>query len=212
MSSVAASGGYWVSLAADEIWADHTTLTGSIGIFGMFPDLSGLLARGGLAVDGVGTSPIAGGLDPRRPLSEPMSSALKSSIENGYRRFVGLVASARGMDAAAVEKVAQGQVWSGSQAVEHGLVDHLGGLTQAIDAAAARAALGTYRVEWIEPDLDARERIVERLLHALGLDRPVPAAATGVDALVAQITGELGDLIHWNDPGHLYAHCQCRSP
>ena len=99
MSSVAASGGYWVSLAADEIWADHSTLTGSIGIFGMFPDLSGLLARGGLAVDGVGTSPIAGGLDPRRPLSEPMSSALKSSIENGYRRFVGLVASARGTSA-----------------------------------------------------------------------------------------------------------------
>ncbi|MCB1927942.1 MAG: signal peptide peptidase SppA [Rhodocyclaceae bacterium] len=212
MSSVAASGGYWVALAADEIWAGSSTLTGSIGIFGMFPDLSGLLARGGLAVDGVGTSPIAGGLDPRRPLSDPMASALKSSIEHGYRRFVGLVASARGMDAAAVERVAQGQVWSGRQALDHGLVDQLGGLGAAIEAAAGRAGLDRYRVDWIEPELDARERILERLLHAFGSDRPDRGVTTGAAAVFVQMVGELGDLANWNDPGHAYAHCECRSP
>ena len=212
MSSVAASGGYWVALAADEIWAGTSTLTGSIGIFGMFPDLSGLLARGGLSVDGVGTSPIAGGLDPRRPLSEPMSSALKSSIEHGYRRFVGLVASAREMDAAAVEQVAQGQVWSGAQALEHGLVDHLGGLDAALASAAARAGLDAYRVEWVEPELDARERILERLLHALGLEGPDRSQAAGLAGLVTRIVGELGSLVQWNDPGHMYAHCECVPP
>ncbi|MCB1896209.1 MAG: signal peptide peptidase SppA [Zoogloeaceae bacterium] len=212
MSSVAASGGYWVALAADEIWAGSSTLTGSIGIFGMFPDLSGLLARGGLAVDGVGTSPIAGGLDPRRPLSEPMASALKSSIEHGYRRFVGLVASARGMDGAAVEKVAQGQVWSGRQALDHGLVDQLGGLGAAIGAAAGRAGLDRYQVDWIEPELDARERILERLLHAFAVDRPDRGIAAGATAVFVQMVGELGDLADWNDPGHVYAHCECQSP
>jgi len=211
MSSVAASGGYWVAMAADEIWASPSTVTGSIGIFGMFPDLSGLLARGGLSVDGVGTSPIAGGLDPRRPLSEDMSLALKSSIENGYRRFVGLVAGARGMDAAAVEKVAQGQVWSGGQALERGLIDHLGGLHEAIAAAAGRAGLTHFRVDWVEPQLNARDRILERLLHADEALAPPPRSGA-LAQVMGGIAADFAALAAWNDPGHAYAHCLCASP
>jgi protease-4 len=91
MGSVAASGGYWISMAADEVWASPTTITGSIGIFAMLPDLSGPFGKLGLAVDGVGTTPLAGGLDPRRPLDPQIASLLQQSIEHGYKRFLGVV-------------------------------------------------------------------------------------------------------------------------
>jgi protease-4 len=118
MGSVAASGGYWISMAADEVWASPTTLTGSIGIFAMLPDLSGPFGKLGLAVDGVGTTPLAGGVDPRRPLDPQIASLLQQSIEHGYKRFLGVVAGARKMSPEAVDAVAQGRVWLGSQALE----------------------------------------------------------------------------------------------
>ncbi len=211
MSSVAASGGYWVSMGADEVWAGASTVTGSIGIFGMFPDVSGPLNEAGLRVDGVGTSPLAGGLDPRRPLSPELSSALQSTIEHGYRRFVSLVASARRLDVGAVEAVAQGQVWTGGQALERGLVDHLGGLREVVAAVAARAGLEDYRVEWVEPGLNARDRILARLIRASGLDLEV-AADVPMPAWLRQAMDGVGALARWNDPANAYAHCLCDSP
>ncbi|MCB1890462.1 MAG: signal peptide peptidase SppA [Rhodocyclaceae bacterium] len=211
MSSVAASGGYWVSMGADEVWASPSTVTGSIGIFGMFPDVSGPMREAGLAVDGVGTSPLAGGLDPRRPLSPELSSALQSTIEHGYRRFVGLVAGARSLDVTAVERVAQGQVWTGAQALEHGLVDHLGGLREGIEAAAARASLTDYQVTWIEPGLNARDRILARLIRASGV-APDGVAGTPLQGWLGQALEGVGQLARWNDPGNAYAHCLCGSP
>jgi protease-4 len=88
MGSVAASGGYWISMAADEVWAGPSTITGSIGIFAMLPDLSGPMNKLGLTVDGVGTTPLSGGLDPRRPLDPQVASVLQQSIEFGYKRFI----------------------------------------------------------------------------------------------------------------------------
>lgn len=213
MSSLAASGGYWVAMGADEVWAGAATVTGSIGIFGLFPDLSEPLGRIGLSVDGVGTSPAAGGLDPRRPLSPAVSAALQAGVENGYRRFIDLVVKARGMRPEAVEAVAEGRVWSGSQAIEKGLVDHLGGLGDAVAAAARRAGVETYRVEWVEPRLSARDEILERLLRAGGGEADdVRARAAPWARVIGALQEEFGAMLRWNDPFDTYAHCLCVAP
>ena len=153
MSSVAASGGYWVSMAADEVLASATTITGSIGIFGMFPDLSEPFGRLGLAVDGVATSPLAGAFDPRRPMAPEVSQAVQLSVDNGYQRFLEVVAKGRRMKPEAVDQVAQGRVWIGQDALDKGLVDRIGGLQQAIASAARRAGIEKYETTWLEPSL-----------------------------------------------------------
>src|SRR5690606_31277773 len=161
MGDVAASGGYWISTASDEIWAEPNTITGSIGIFGLLMTVPDTLARIGVRTDGVGTTPLAGAFDIRRPLSPQVETILTSVIRRGYADFIGKVGDARGKTPEEVDAVAQGRVWSGAQAKERGLVDKLGGLHDAIAAAAARAGLeANYQVRYIERDLSAWERFV----------------------------------------------------
>lgn len=136
---VAASGGYWISATADEIWASPSTITGSIGIFGVIPTYEGTLGKIGVSTDGVGTSPLAGAFDVTRPLSDLTKDIIQQSIESGYEQFKSLVAEGRNMTVEQVDKIGQGRVWIGSTAKELGLVDHLGGFDEAL-AAAARAA------------------------------------------------------------------------
>lgn len=160
MGDVAASGGYWISMDADEIWAQPTTITGSIGIYGMFVTIPQTLERLGIHTDGVATTPIAGAMDIRRPLNPQFETIMTSTIQKGYRDFIGKVAAARGKTPAQIDEIAQGRVWSGSQAKENGLVDKLGGLHEAIAAAAVRGNLGThYRTRYIERELSAWERM-----------------------------------------------------
>lgn len=160
MGDVAASGGYWIAMDGDEIWAQPTTITGSIGIFGLIPTLPETLAKIGIHTDGVGTTPLAGAFDIRRSLSPQLESILTSVIRRGYGEFIGKVAKARGKTPEQIDAIAQGRVWSGSQAHERGLVDKLGGLEDAIAAAAARARLGSdYRVSYVERQLSAWERL-----------------------------------------------------
>ena len=212
MGAVAASGGYWISMAADEVWAGRSTLTGSIGIFAMMPDLSGPMNKLGLAVDGVGTTPLASGLDPRRPLNPQVASVLQQSIEFGYRRFIELVGKNRKMDVAAVDQVAQGRVWLGSQAREKGLVDKIGGLDEAVRAAAGRAGLKEYDVSYVEKPLSPRDQLLAKLLDN-GEDTEGPRARPSVvDSTLAKIRSELEGLALWNDPGHMYLHCLCVAP
>lgn len=142
MGSTAASGGYWIATSADEIWASEATLTGSIGIFGIMPHVHRSLAALGIHSDGVGTTRISGSLDPRRPANDEASRAMQLAIEDGYRRFIRRVSEGRGMGVEAVEKVAQGRVWSGTDALQLGLVDNLGGMREAAAAAAELAGLG----------------------------------------------------------------------
>jgi protease-4 len=210
MSSVAASGGYWISMAADEVWASPTTLTGSIGIFAMIPDLSGPLTKLGLSVDGVGTTPFAAGLDPRRPLDPKVASLLQMSINNGYQRFLQVVAQGRNMSPEAVDHVAQGRVWLGAQAKEKGLVDQLGGLDDAIRAAAARAKLKEFDVSYVEKALSPRDQLLSRLLDSE--DEARVASRSTIDAALAMIRGELNSLSLWNDPAGVYLHCLCAAP
>ena len=141
MANVAASGGYWISMNADEIFADPSTITGSIGIFGLWLTGEETLAKIGARVDGVGTTTIAGAFDPMRPMNPIVGKVLQSVIEAGYRDFIGKVAAAREKPVADIDAVARGRVWSGAQAAERGLIDTLGGLQEAIASAAERAGL-----------------------------------------------------------------------
>ena len=136
---MAASGGYWISATADEIWAAPSTITGSIGIFGVIPTYEGTLAKIGVSADGVGTSDLAGAFDVTRPLNDLTKDVIQQSIESGYDQFLELVAKGRDMTVENVDQIGQGRVWLGTRAKELGLVDELGGLDDAI-AAAARAA------------------------------------------------------------------------
>lgn len=164
MGSLAASGGYWIAAQADEIWATPTTLTGSIGIYGAFPTLENSLDALGVSTDGVGTTALAGALRVDRPLSPLVKQSIQSTIEHGYRQFIEIVANGRDMPREQVEEIAQGRVWSGIDALRLGLVDRLGGLPDAIAAAAAKAELDTYELEYIEIPLSPQEQLLRELL------------------------------------------------
>ena len=142
MGDLAASGGYWISMNADRIYADASTITGSIGIFGLFPTVDRTLGKLGVHTDGVATAKYAGAFDITRPLDPGVATTVQAVIEKGYRDFTGKVAKARGKTVEQIDAVAQGRVWSGAQAQQRGLVDALGGLGDAVADAAARAKLG----------------------------------------------------------------------
>ncbi len=153
MGDLAASGGYWISMNADRIYADPSTITGSIGIFGMIPNFSRALDKFGVHTDGVGTTRFAGACDVTRPMDPAVGQVIQSVINKGYADFTGKVADARSKPVEAVDEVARGRVWSGAQAKERGLVDAFGGLKAAIADASNRAKLGgpdKVRVRYIE--------------------------------------------------------------
>ncbi|HET6585832.1 MAG TPA: signal peptide peptidase SppA [Nannocystaceae bacterium] len=205
MGSVAASGGYWISTASDEIWASPTTITGSIGIFGMFPTFEKPLAKHiGVHTDGVGTTPFAG-VSPQRSLDPAVGRMIQSVIEHGYREFLARVATARNMTTEQVDAVAQGRVWSGEDAKAAGLVDQLGGLEDAIASAAQRAELGDdYVVDYVERDRDLKDRIVESVLgsgaEAVGLSHSPYAQVFRFFDEQAMIFAS------FNDPRGVYAY------
>ncbi|KMM75428.1 endopeptidase IV [Xanthomonas sp. NCPPB 1128] len=153
MGDLAASGGYWISMNADRIYADPSTITGSIGIFGMIPNITRTLDKIGVHTDGVGTTRFAGAFDVTRPMDPAVGQLIQSVINKGYADFTGKVAQARGKSVEAIDQVARGRVWSGAQAKERGLVDAFGGFKDAVADAAARAKLGgpdKYRVRYVE--------------------------------------------------------------
>ncbi|MBB1473467.1 signal peptide peptidase SppA [Luteimonas sp. MC1782] len=163
MGDLAASGGYWISMDADRIYADESTITGSIGIFGMFPSIPRTLEKIGVHTDGVGTTRFAGAFDPTRPLQPEVGQVIQSVIDKGYREFTGKVASARNRTVEAIDAVARGRVWSGAQAKERGLVDEFGGLRTAVADAARRAELGDagkWRLRYVEKPLSPFESFV----------------------------------------------------
>lgn len=176
MSNVAASGGYWIAMGADEVWAYPSTITGSIGIFGFFPTFQNTFAKIGVYTDGVGTTPYAGAIRPDREMSDEVAGLFQTVIEFGYSEFLGLVSEHRGMTTEAVDGVAQGRVWSGQQAQERGLVDQLGTLKQAVASAARQAGLGDdFAVTYVEPELSEFEKIISQFsvkaLQWVGFDQ-----------------------------------------
>ncbi|MEO6137627.1 MAG: signal peptide peptidase SppA [Luteimonas sp.] len=166
MGDLAASGGYWISMNADRIYADPSTITGSIGIFGLIPTIPRALAKIGVHTDGVGTTRFAGAYDITRPLDPEIGNVIQSVIDKGYRDFTGRVAQARGRSVEQIDAIARGRVWSGAQAKERGLVDQFGGLEDAVADVAKRAKLGKpddYDVRYIERPATPFERVFARL-------------------------------------------------
>ena len=165
MGSVAASGGYWIATASDEIWAQPETITGSIGIFGIFPTFDKPLAKYlGIHTDGVGTTRFSDAIRPDRPLDPAVAQMFQQFIDHGYDEFLARVAQARRMTKEQVDKIARGRIWSGEDAKGLGLVDQLGGLDQAVESAAKRAKLAKgYRVWYVEKEKTFRERLAGML-------------------------------------------------
>jgi protease-4 len=164
MGDVAASGGYWIAMNANRIFAEPNTITGSIGIFGMYYSVPNTLARLGVQSDGVGTGPMAGAFDITRPLDPKVGAVIQAIINKGYRDFVGNVAKARGKSYQAIDAIAQGRVWTGRQALERGLVDQLGGLDVAVAEAASLAKLAKgYPVRYEETPQGGFERFLSGL-------------------------------------------------
>lgn len=161
MGDVAASGGYWISMNANRIYAEPNTITGSIGIFGMYYSVPNTLAKLGIQSDGIGTGPMAGAFDITRPLDPKVGAVIQAIINKGYRDFVGNVAKARGKSYEAIDAIAQGRVWTGKQALERGLVDQLGGLDAAVADAASLAKLGkAYPVRYVETPMGGFQRFL----------------------------------------------------
>jgi protease-4 len=208
MSSLAASGGYWIATGADEIFAEPATLTGSIGVIGMFPDFSKTLGTLGLSVDGVATAPLAAAFDPRRPFDPGVAEAMQLNIDHSYRRFLENVAAARKMEFDAVDKIARGRIWSGQEAVNLGLVDRTGGLDAALAAAAGRADLKDYTVVWPMQSVPPVRQLLRQLFATAG-NGNFTAASGPVNEAIRRMTIDIRSLALWNDPRHIYMHCLC---
>jgi protease-4 len=210
MGSVAASGGYWISATADEIWAAPTTITGSIGIFGMFLTFENTAAKLGVYSDGVGTTPLAGAFDPLRPINPELRVAIQEVIEEGYRRFLSLVADARGMTVEEVDRLARGRVWTGADAKEFGLVDHLGGLSDAIEAAARLAEIEDYRIWRVTAPQPLWRQMLRQFFGeaALFLGLAERPAAPLLPHAAQEVMSDLMILRQFNDPQGIYAICE----
>lgn len=166
MGGVAASGGYWISMNADAIYADASTITGSIGVFGMIPTFENTLDKVGIKTDGVSTTRIANALNPMTAMDEDGRRIIQASISNIYREFITKVAEGRSSTPEAIDEVARGRVWSGAQAKERGLVDELGDLDAAIAEAARRAELGEpkdWTIRYIEQEPTGFARFIASL-------------------------------------------------
>lgn len=207
MGSYAASGGYWISASADYIFATPTTLTGSIGIFGMVATFEDSLASLGVHTDGVATSDwatfsIAKGITPE------LTQIIQRHIERGYHDFISLVANERDMALTEVDKIAQGRVWSGKKAVTLGLVDELGDIEQAITKAAELAKLDKFDSRVIEQELTPQEIFIQEMFASVSAYLPQSAAQHSVlDKFVAQWGQFADEFSAFDDPNGVYLYC-----
>jgi protease-4 len=216
MANYAASGGYYISAPADEIWASPATITGSIGIFAIIPTVPRTLAKIGVNVDGVGTTPLSGELRLDRPMGAPAKALLQSTVERGYEEFLERVSSGRKKTRDQVDEIGQGRVWAGIDGKRLGLVDQLGSFDDAVKAAARRAKLTTYDVHFIEPELTWAEQLAMQLKSRLAR---LMLSTDGRVQELARVMGQLDPLArevellsHFTTPNRLYAYCFCGAP
>ncbi len=217
MANVAASGGYWISMNADRIYADESTITGSIGIFGLMIRAPRTLEKIGVRSDGVTTTPWAAAFDMTRPMDDPTRQVVQSVIEHGYSQFISKAAKARKQTPEAIDANARGRVWSGAQAKEKGLIDAFGGLQVAIDDAAARAKLGKndYRVDYIEEPMSPFEQFISNLAGNSETQGLVRWASPALGLIQQTRMGQqIRADLQWLDrntskPVNAVAHCFC---
>lgn len=232
MGDLAASGGYYIAAPADEIWASPATITGSIGIFGLFPTAPRAFEKLGIGVDGVGTTPLSGELRLDRPVGEAAAMLLQANIERGYEDFLALVAKGRSKTRDEIDAIAQGRVWSGRDALERGLVDKLGSLDDAVASAAKRAGLeeGKFERDYLEPEKSFAQELVTNFqvktaalmlealdvdsfggfaLGAVGLDAPTRVALQSARRDFGPIERSVLRFNRLAVADQLYAHCFC---
>ena len=213
MSGYAASGGYYISAPADEIWASPATITGSIGIFAIIPTVDRTLGKVGVSVDGVGTTPLSGQLRIDRPLGEEARALLQSTVSRGYSEFLERVANGRKKTRDEVDQIAQGRVWAGTDARRLGLVDQIGSFNDAAKAAARRAKVTDYALEFIEPELTWAQALAMQLRSSLAAlvmrASPGEAALAQLAQRLDPVTREAQRLARFGVPNHLYAYCFC---
>src|ERR1700676_4627041 len=216
MSTYAASGGYYISAAANQIFASATTLTGSIGVFSVIPTFQRTLEKLGVKVDGLGTTPMAGDMWMERSLGPAARQILQTSVDHAYAEFLRRVADGRKKAVEDVDKIAQGRVWAGVDAQRIGLVDHLGGLKDATDAAAKLAELGSdYNVDYIEPEMSLREELLMQLrseMLRMGQLAGIIAPRSDMERVLDPVLEQARAIARLNDPRGLYAYCWCREP
>ncbi len=216
MGSVAASGGYWIAADADHIIAMPSTITGSIGVFGIIPTIDKSLAALGVYSDGVGTTKSAGMWAIDRPLSEQTKTVVQMGVDNIYHQFVTLVAEGRDSTPEDVHSIAQGQVWSGNQALENGLIDELGDLNAAIEVAADLANLDDYRIDYIRKEMSPIELLLTQLntnarhyARKLGLSGEIESISkNNLQFYINKITAPLTRIEQLNDPRGIYLFCE----
>jgi len=218
MGDVAASGGYWIAMDADRIFASPSTITGSIGIYGLVPTIPRTLEAIGVRVGGVGTTSFAGSFDMRRPLDPQLARVIQAVIERGYADFIGKVADARGRSIEEIDEIARGRVWTGAQALELGLVDALGGVGDAIADAASRAGLseGGYDVRYVEKPMGPFEQFVANLGEQSRVTAWLARSGLGArllpEAVVRDVAADLGWLsrpVQGPLPVRVLAYCFC---
>jgi protease IV len=216
MSTYAASGGYYIAAAANQIFASPTTITGSIGVFSFIPTFQRSLEKLGVKVDGLGTTPLAGDIRIDRALGPVTKQVLQASVDHAYQQFLRRVADGRKKSVEDVDKIAQGRVWAGLDAQRIGLVDHLGGLKDATDAAAKLAQLGSdYDVDYIETELSLREQLLMQIrsqaVRAGQLVGLMPQRSD-IERMLDPLLEQVRIMARLKDPRGLYSYCWCREP
>ena len=209
MATYAASGGYWISASADEIFAEPSTITGSIGIFGMMTTFERTLEYVGVRTDGVGTTELAG-MSPTRGLSPEIKQIIQMNIERGYERFINLVATERSMTTEAVDEIAQGRVWIGTQALALGLVDKLGSLDDAVKSAAALAELEDYETKYVVRKLSDKELFWQNFLQGSATvfsGLAIEPKTSTFQEILSKVDADLKQFTQLNDPLATYAMC-----
>ena len=196
MGSVAASGGYWVSTAGDYVFAEPSTITGSIGVFGILPSFEGTLAKLGLGADGVKTTPLSGEPDVFHGPSPAASQLIQAGVDGVYRNFLGIVAAARHKSPQEIDRIAQGRVWDGGSARQLGLIDGFGGMDEAVAKAAELAKLGDERgVRYLERPKSLTEEVLGMLAgEEESNSQPADALATLAPAPEWRLRAALADL------------------
>ena len=229
MGNLAASGGYWISMASDVIIADPATISGSIGVFAMLPTGEGLMSKIGVNTGGYQTSWLAGAYDPRKALDPRMQALVQSSIEHIYADFIGKVSQTRKLELAKADDLAQGRIWTGVEAVDHKLIDRLGSFSDAVEEARARVSkldgLSSSKelpIKYVGRKISPIEKFVQKFMGQSGWlageSNAIPtwsvmSAHSGPDALLLNTLGQdlswLQTVIEKKQPFGAAAHCLC---
>ena len=211
MGAVAASGGFWIAMGATEIWSTPTTITGSIGVFGVVPTFEETLQNVGIRSDGVDTTTLSNIYQISRPMSDHAKQVVQSGVDYTYSKFLSIVAKARNTSVERVGLVAQGRVWTGEKALELGLIDKLGGLNEAISAAANIAELDNYELLELTRPLSIQEKILNQIgnTRIKYLGEPHPALTFVPEFLVKikSLYTKFSFLEAMNDPRNIYLSC-----